>query len=104
MNDNGVYVLVSPTIGKSMEYRVAHLTGNENIQYPTLKEPEILNPELVCKFFNQSKTFSDEFDAKEEAYRLADNMYMTNPPIFTVYLNTPYSEWSTDDDKEIQEK
>ena len=97
-NDEGIYVLVSPTeIDDSRkEYRVAYVDSTGNIVWE-LDSPHLENavdPSKIKSHFDKAKVYLDEQDAEDEVYRISDNLYMTKPPVFHVYMSTPYARWS----------
>ena len=97
INDNGIYILVSPseTDESRKEYRVSYLHSTNNICWRIDEGmcKEAISP-AIQEHFEKSEIYTDELDAQEEAYRIADSLYITQPPIFHVYLTTTYPKWS----------
>lgn len=94
--DNGIYILVTPTIkdDSRAEYRVAFLDSNHNLVWDIGENPsDALDPSVVKPIFNKSKVYTDSYEAQEEAERIVDNNYMTTPPVYRVFISTPYVEW-----------
>lgn len=96
-NDEGIYVLVcpSPTDKEATEYRVVYLESANNFTWDvsTSGYPEVDVPTAVKTRFTKVPVFTDKMDADEEAFRLADNYYITKPPVYHIYISTPFVEW-----------
>ena len=103
INDAGIYILVSPTQEdkRKEEYRVTYLDSTNNIvwELDQKKNTQVLNPSKVKSCFNKSKVYADDNAAREEAYEISNNFCGTLPPIFHIYVSTPYPQWSTSYDK-----
>ncbi len=96
-NDNGVYILISPSAADQVqtEYRVIHVGDGNNIieEIEDAGGADFPAAVSVKKHFLKATVFTDRFDANEEAERLADNYYITNPPIYRLYISTPFLKW-----------
>jgi hypothetical protein len=97
-NDEGIYVLVSPTEkdGDKREYRVSYInsTGNITWELDTTHLDNAVEQSKIKSHFDKAKVYSDELDAKDEVNRILDEMDMTETPVFHIYMSTPYLHWS----------
>ena len=95
IKDSGIYILVTPTKQNKQEYRVTYLATENNLPDPTQikQSSEVLNPETVKKYFDESPILVDELSARTDAIALAEDMCLTSAPIYTVYHSTPYEDW-----------
>ena len=96
-NDNGVYILITPseTDDSKAEYRVAYLDSNNNITWDIDQAGscEACEPSKIKPYFTDATVYTFAGDANEEAYRIADNHYTTTPPVYRIYIETPYPKW-----------
>lgn len=96
-NDKGVYILVSPSKEDSTraEYRVTYLENGNGIleEIEAAGSTDAVNPSAVKSHFTKVPVFTDSFDADEEAFRLADNQYLTHPSVYHLYITTPFAHW-----------
>lgn len=73
-SDNGIYVLVSPTKhNKKVEYRIAHGSAIENIDYYPIGTIEYNAMEVV--YFGKSPIYDTEKKATEAALKMENNKY-----------------------------
>jgi hypothetical protein len=102
MNDDiDIYILVTPSEEDKTkeEFRVTCLDSSNDITR-TLHQgffPEDINPSEVKCHFNGRTIFTDEFAAKEEAYRIASSNHATDAPVYHMYIETPFVKWGETD-------
>ena len=98
MNDDGIYILTTPSERDTSrpEYRVAYLAAKHNITWHLDQAScsDAIDPKVVKPHFNKVAMFTDKLDAEEEAYRLADSLYLVKPPTYRIYISTPFGRWS----------
>lgn len=99
IQDTGVYILVCPSVtekGKE-EFRVAYLEASNNITWTldhTSSFNNIIDPTKVASKFIKSEVLTDKLDAEEVAHDITDDLNITTPPIYYIYIDTPFIEWS----------
>ena len=98
MDDQGIYVLTSPSErdASRSEYRVAFLDSKHNITWhlDQVGSSDAVDPRIVKPHFNKVAIFTDNLDAEEEVYRLADSLYLVKPPTYRIYISTPFVRWT----------